>query len=187
MKTVANTVVNGIDTSAVKELLGACTEDPSRAQTHWNVLTSWKGGTRSDTRVSFYEIGGERIEKDFTISVDEPLELGGTNRYPNPQETLLAALNACMTAHYSIAAAMNGVKLEELTIETQGDIDIRGFLGIDPAVKPGYDSLSYRVTMKGDGTPEQFREIHDVVTRLSPNRFNVSEAIRLEGELVVAE
>lgn len=185
MQATKKSVINGIDTEAVKDLLGACTDNAANAQTHWHVVSKWKGGTRSDTHVGYYEIGGQRVEKDFTLRVDEPLELGGTNQYANPQETLLAALNACMIAHYSIAAAMTGVKLEELSIETQGDIDIRGFLGIDSSVKPGYDSLSYRVTMKGDGTPEQFRAIHDTVSRLSPNRFNVANAIRLEGELVV--
>jgi len=185
MQTTRNDIINGIDRNAVKGLLEACTEDGANAQTHWHVLTSWKGGTRSDTKVSFYEAGGQRIDKDFTIRVDEPLELGGTNQFANPQEVLLAAMNACMTAHYSIAAAMKGVRLEKLTIETQGDIDLRGFLGIDPDIKPGYESLSYKVTMKGEGTPEQFREVHETVTRFSPNRFNLASAIRLEGELVV--
>ena len=154
MQAIQNDIVNGIDRDAVKGLLTAITEDERKGQTHWHVLTTWKGGTRSDTRASYYEIGGQRVPKDFTIRVDEPLELGGSNQYANPQEVLLAAMNACMTAHYSIAAAMKGVALEELTIETQGDIDLRGFLGIDPDVAPGYESLSYRVTMKGDGTPE---------------------------------
>jgi uncharacterized OsmC-like protein len=130
-------------------------------------------------------IGGETVEKDFLISVDEPLELGGTNQFANPQETLLAAVNACMTAHYAIAASMHGVELQELRIETEGDIDLRGFLGIDTGVKPGYDELRYTVHMKGDGTPEQYRAIHETVSAFSPNRFNMTSAIRMEGELVV--
>ncbi|MEX1024880.1 MAG: OsmC family protein [Planctomycetota bacterium] len=185
METTKQTILNGIDTEAVKSLLGACANDAKNAQTHWHVLSQWKGGTRSDAKVDYYEIGGQRVAKDFTIPVDEPLELGGTNQFANPQETLLAALNACMIAHYSIAAAMKGVALEELSIETEGDIDIRGFLGLEPSVKPGYDSLSYRVRMKGDGTREQFEEIHDIVSQLSPNRFNIANPIRLEGELIV--
>jgi uncharacterized OsmC-like protein len=187
MQSTKNPVLNGIDTAAVRALARSCTEDAASAKTHWHVFTSWKGGTRSDTEVRHYEIGGERIKKDFVIRVDEPLELGGTNQFANPQETLLAALNACMVAHYSIAAALTGVSLDELTIETEGDIDLRGFLGIDPEVKPGYDSLSYRVTMQGDGSPEQFQAIHDLVTRLSPNRFNIANTIRLQGELVLGQ
>ena len=73
------------------------------------------------------------MQKDFTIRVDEPLELCGTNQFPNPQEYLLAALNACMIVGYVAACALEGITLQELRIETSGDIDLRGFLGLDPA------------------------------------------------------
>jgi len=182
--TTKSTVINGIDTEAVRQLLGAVSADPAKGATRWQVVSRWQGGTRSDTQVSQYMIGGETVEKDFLIRVDEPLELGGTNQYANPQETLLAAVNACMIAHYSIAAAMHGVTLEELRIETEGDIDLRGFLGIDPAVKAGYDALQYTVFMKGDGTQEQYDAIHATVSAFSPNRFNMANAIRMEGRLV---
>jgi hypothetical protein len=36
------------------------------------------------------------------------------------------------------------------------EIDLRGFLGIDPAVPPGYETLSYTVSIKGAGTKKQF-------------------------------
>ncbi|MFO7714374.1 OsmC family protein [Desulfosarcina sp.] len=92
---------------------------------------------------SQYRIGGQSVKKDITIATDEPLELGGTNTHANPQETLMAALNACMTVGYAVGCAMEGIELEELRIETQGDIDLRGFLGLDPNVKPGYDEIHY--------------------------------------------
>src|SRR3546814_6351849 len=76
---------------------------------------------------------------------------------------LLAALNACMMVGYVAQCALRGIVLESLDIETQGDIDLRGFLGLDPRVAPGYESLSYTVRIKGDGTPEQFAEIHEAV------------------------
>ena len=53
------------------------------------------------------------------------------------------------------------------------------------SVRPGYESIQYTVRIKGDGTPEQFRQIHDTVCRTSPNYFNVSRPIRLDAELVV--
>jgi hypothetical protein len=74
-------VINGIDTEGVKSLIGHVAKDPANAMTHWHVSSSWKGGTRSDTKVSGYGFGKEQIKKDFTISVDEPTELGGTNQF----------------------------------------------------------------------------------------------------------
>jgi hypothetical protein len=38
--------------------------------------------------------------------------------------------------------------LKSLAIETDGAIDLRGLLGIDPAVPPGYEKLSYTVLSK---------------------------------------
>jgi uncharacterized OsmC-like protein len=181
----ASPILNGIDTEALRGAVEAITKDPAKGMTHWEVTTHWRGGTRSDTRATRYVIGGEEVKKDFTIKIDEPLQLCGTNQYANPQEYLLAALNACMIVGYSACCAHEGIALEELRIETEGDIDLRGFLGIDPTVKPGYDQLRYTVHIKGNATPEQFEKIHRTVMATSPNYFNVSSAVPLKSRLVV--
>ena len=179
------TVVNGIDTAHVMEVVNQIIDDPSKAMTSWSVSTEWKGGTRSDTHVKGYVVGGEFVKKDFTLSVDEPLELGGTNLFANPQEYLLSALNACMIVGYAAACAMHGIELDELRIETEGDIDLRGFLGIDPDVAPGYEELKYTVHIRGNATPEEFQKVHEIVCATSPNRFNISRPIKLITNLVV--
>ena len=86
----------------------------------------------------------------------------------------MAALNACMTVGYVAQCAVRGIILESLEIETHGELDLRGFLGIDPAVPAGYENLSYVVRIKGSGTKEDFAEIHDAVMATSPNFYNVS-------------
>ena len=180
-----NKYINGIDTEALHATIEAISQDGSKGMTHWGVTTHWRGGTRSDTRVTGYVISGKRIAKDFTIRVDEPRELCGTNQYANPQEYLLASLNACMVVGYSAACALQGIELEELRIETEGDIDLRGFLGLDPAVKSGYEQLRYTVHIKGKGTPEQFEKVHQSVMTTSPNYFNLANAIPMQSRLVV--
>jgi uncharacterized OsmC-like protein len=177
--------LNGINTEALRATVEAVTKDAAKAMTHWEVTSYWRGGTRSDTRVKRCVIGGEEVAKDFTIKVDEPLPLCGTNQYANPQEYLLSALNACMIVGYSACCAHEGIEIEELRIETEGDIDLRGFLGIDPTVKPGYDQLRYTVHIKGNGTPEQFEKIHRTVMATSPNYFNLSSPVPLKSRLVV--
>ena len=69
--------------------------------------------------------------------------------------------------------------------DTAGELDLRGFLGIDPDVPAGYETLRYTVRLKGGGTPEQYREIHETVIRTSPNYFNMSRPIRIEAKLEV--
>jgi hypothetical protein len=90
-----------------------------------------------------------------------------------------------MMVGYVAQCALRGITLESLEIETEGDIDLRGFLGLDPGVVPGYESLSYTVRIKGDGTAEQFAEIHEAVKATSPNFYNVANAITLRPKLVV--
>lgn len=182
---IQSNVINGIDTDAVKELIGRVANNSEEGLTSWKVTTSWTGGARTATRVDGYHIGGKHIKKDFTITTDEPIELGGTNQNANPQETLMAALNACMTVGYVVGCAMEGIELEELRIETKGDIDLRGFFGLNPDVKPGYDEIHYTVHIKGNGTKEQFRKIHETVIATSPNYFNVSKPVRLTSDLVM--
>jgi hypothetical protein len=97
----------------------------------------------------------------------------------------MAALNACMTVGYVAGAAVNGITLEKLEIETQGSLDLRGFLGLDETVKPGYEALHYTVHIKGNGTRQQYEEIHKNVMRTSPNYFNLSQPIRIEANLEV--
>jgi len=80
---------------------------------------------------------------------------------------------------------MEGIVLEDLHIETTGDIDLRGFLGLDENVKPGYDELKYTVHIKGDGTPEQFQKVHEIVSATSPNRFNIGNPIKLNSKLMI--
>lgn len=179
-------LINGIDVDALRAKAAAIQADPALGMTRWSVTTRWMGGTRSDTRVTGYEIGGERVQRDFTIQVDEPLELCGTNQFANPQEVLLAALNACMTVGYVAACALEGIVLKGLSIETSGDIDLRGFLGLEEAVKPGYDELVYTVRLQADATPAQLERVHDIVCRTSPNRFNVSQPIALRSRLVTS-
>jgi uncharacterized OsmC-like protein len=184
-KTVEPTIVNGINVDDLFALIGGVKRDAAKAATNWRVTTTWEGQTRSRAQVEGFEIGGERVPRRFSIDIDEPSELGGTNRFANPQEHLLAALNACMIVGYAAQCAVRGITLESLKIETEGQIDLRGFLGLDPAVPPGYESLSYTVRIKGSGTKAEFAEIHEAVMATSPNFYNVSRPVTLKPTLVV--
>lgn len=177
--------LNGLDLEALGTFVEEIKNDGSKGFVRFNVTSSWKGQTRSEARVQSYTINGEEIPRSFSIAADEPLELLGENTAPNPQELLMAAFNACIMVGYVANAAIMGVKLEDVQIETTGELNLRGFLGIDAAVKPGYDSISYVVRLKGDGSPEQFAAIHENVRKTSPNYFNIASPVRIDSEMVV--
>jgi uncharacterized OsmC-like protein len=179
------TIVNGVNVDDLFALIEGVRKDAARGKTSWRVTTTWQGQARSRGQVEGFGMGGEQVSRRFSIDIDEPCELGGSNRFANPQEHLLAALNACMMVGYVAQCAVRGVTLESLEIETDGEIDLRGFLGIDPAVLPGYETLSYTVRIKGSGTKEEFAEIHEAVMATSPNFYNVSRPVTLKPSLVV--
>lgn len=178
-------VVNGLNVDDLFALIEGVKEDVSKATTSWRVATSWQGQTRTRAEVEGFSIGGQDVSRRFTIDIDEPCELGGSNKFANPQEHLIAALNACIAVGYVAQCAVRGITLESLQIETEGEIDLRGFLGIDPKVANGYESLRYTVRIKGSGTSQQFAEVHDAVMATSPNVYNLANAVVLKSTLVV--
>ena len=178
-------VVNGINVDDLFALIDGVKGDAAKGKTHWRVRSAWQGQTRSRAHIDGFTIGGQYVPRQFSFDIDEPCEIGGSNRFANPQEHLLAALNACMMVGYVAQCAVRGITLEKLEIETDGEIDLRGFLGIDSAVPSGYRNLSYVVRIKGNGSKEQFAEIHKAVMATSPNFHNVSRPVDLKPTLVV--
>jgi uncharacterized OsmC-like protein len=185
LDTVKNAPVNGLDLQALGEVVEAIEKDSSKGIVTFDVTTRWAGQTRSETTVDGFTLAGERIIRSHTLVADEPFELLGADGAPNPQELLMAAFNACITVGYVAGAALKGIKLESLEIKTKGQLDLRGFLGLSDAVPPGYENIDYVVSIKGDGSPKDFAEIHETVMKTSPNYFNMSRPIKINGSLSV--
>jgi uncharacterized OsmC-like protein len=183
MLEVTTKPLNGIDLEALGHVVEAINEDPGQALAGFRVTTEWKGQTRSESRVDHYTLGGQEIARSFTIATDEPDELLGSNQAANPQELLMSAVNACMMVGYVAQASLRGVTLDSCVIETEGELDLRGFLGLGDDVPAGYRALDYTVTLKGDGSREQYEEIHQSVMATSPNYFNMARPIAMQGRL----
>ena len=178
-------VINGIDLPALGEFVERVKADPAEGILGFRVHTRWSGQTRSETTIDGYELAGQSYDRRFKIVADEPVELLGTDTAPNPQELLMAALNACMAVGYVAQAAKHGIELDTLEIETTGQLDLRGYFALDDSIPPGYRQLDYTVRIRGNGTPEQFREIHQGVMTTSPNFFNLAQPICMNGRLEV--
>ena len=176
--------LNGVDPLAVELITEDVAENPENAVAKFCVATDWTGQMKSETRVESWQIGGTAKPRDYMIRSDLPPEFLGQNTAPNPQELLMSALNACMVMGYIAAASAEGVAIEAISIETEGEIDLRGFLGLSDEVPNGYKELRQRVTVKADGTREQLQSIHEEVIERSPNYFNLSKAVRVDATLL---
>ncbi|NJR49001.1 MAG: OsmC family protein [Leptolyngbyaceae cyanobacterium CSU_1_3] len=177
--------INGIATSEVQELLAAVVEDANQGQLAFQATTSWVNGVRSVTRVKSLEWAGQSYDRDFTLTIDEPEELGGTNLGPNPQEVLLSALNACLIATFVSLCSMHSIALEKLEITSTGQLNLRGFFQLDATVFPGYQDLHWILTVKGNATPEQFQQIYEAALKASPNVWNLANPVSTRPELQV--
>ena len=82
--------LNGIDTEALKQVMGQISKDPSLGKLKFQVTTTWKGTTKTETVVQGYEIGGQKVRRIHTFVIDEPTELLGEDTAANPQEYLMA-------------------------------------------------------------------------------------------------
>jgi uncharacterized OsmC-like protein len=177
--------VNGIDVDALSDVFRDVQRDPAKGMVAFRVKTVWQGRARSETTVQSCSIGGETVARNFTVVADQPEQLLGANSAINPQELLMAALNSCLVVSYVAGAAIKGVELESIEIETEGELDLRGFYGIGRDVSPGCETIRYTVFIKGDGTEQEFREIHETAMTTAPNFFNIARPVKLEPTLVV--
>lgn len=178
--------LNGIDLEALRRTVDAIRADPRLGKAVFRAETRWIGKLASESKFERWTLGGQDLPIDFTVRIDEPDELMGQGRSPNPQMILMAAANSCMLNTYVAAATVMGVKLDELAVESEGELDLRGFLGIDPAVPSGYGEIRVTFRVRGDGTPEQFEKMLELVRRQSPNYDNLTHEIRVDAQVQVA-
>jgi uncharacterized OsmC-like protein len=183
--TAVSTPPNDLDPDALAAAVAGIAENPALGAIAFRARTSWQGRLRSVTEIDGHDLAGQRFARSHRIASDEPLEVFGTDTAPNPQDLLLAALNACMMVGFVVGASTRGIQLESLSIESSIALDLRGVFGIDPSIAPGADRIRYIVRVKGNGTREQFEEIHRDVMATSPNRWHLTVAIPLEPELVI--
>ena len=148
-----------------------------RGETIWQARTHWKGGFKSEAIIESYG-------RNFTIPMDEPTVLGGSDTAPNMVEVVLGAYGCCLTTGYVLNAAQRGIELEGVDIQLKGCLNLRGFLSLSDEVPPGYKSIEVEVTLKAPkATLEQLRELHYLVVKTSPVGDIISRPLEVSTRL----
>jgi uncharacterized OsmC-like protein len=176
---------NGVDTATLFATLDAVKQAPAAARFQFRAHNQWVSGTRNRTTIAdYYGVGEERAhERTFVFDADHPAVLVGQDHGPTPAEFLLQALAACLTAGLANIAAARKITLTEVRSTITGDIDLNGILGLNPAVRNGYQQITVRFTIKGDAPASQLRElvdqsrarsaVYDVITNGAPVAIEV--------------
>lgn len=151
---------NGVDTATLFATIAAVREQPEAGAFQFRTITEWVSGTHSRGRFpGFYGAGLEHTHAvpgagDTVIDADHPAVLVGRDRGPTPAELLLNALGACLTAGLGNIAAARGIELHSVTCRVEGDIDLRGILGIDRDVRNGFSAVRVSFEVDGDASAE---------------------------------
>jgi len=173
------TIVNGVDLDRLSGTIDAVTADPALARFEFRARNHWIDGGYSRTTIKdFYGAGQEDTTRTepYTVDSDEPPVLLGQNRAPNTVEYVLHALAACVSGTIAYHAAARGIALDGLETTIEGDLDLRGFLGLDGSVRPGYEQIRVTIKAAGDFDDNQFAELASLV-RYSPVRDIVSNPV----------
>lgn len=153
--------LNGVDTPTLFATIDAVKGQPGLAAFRFTATNRWLKGTHSRSRIeTFSGAGGEhRHTGAIDFDADHPAVLVGADNAPTPVEFLLHALAACITSGIGNIAAARGVKLTEVESRIEGDIDLRGILGISDQVRNGYSGIRVHFRIAGDAPAEKLQAI----------------------------
>eukprot|EP00750_Incisomonas_marina_P015449 INCI18288.1.p1 GENE.INCI18288.1~~INCI18288.1.p1 ORF type:complete len:210 (+),score=42.73 INCI18288.1:96-725(+) len=151
-----------VDDAPTAEDLGALQDafraDSNAAQATFSSSSALTTGLRSTIT----------IRDRFTIDVDEPKGLGGTDTAPNPVEILLGSLGSCQEITYKAYAQALGLNVSKVSVDLDGEIDLRGFLGVDPNVRPGFHTIRGTVNIQSTATDEELQNLKSIVDAHCP-------------------
>jgi len=77
--------------------------------------------------------------------------VGGEGTAPCSGDLLLGALAACAQVTCQMVAASSGIETTKIEVTANGELDLRGTLGIDREVPVGFDRITLRFDVEGAG------------------------------------
>jgi uncharacterized OsmC-like protein len=126
-------------------------------------------------------------EGEWKIVSDQPKNTGGKEAGPGPGFLGRGALGACLAQGYAIIFAQRELTFHSINIEVQGDTDMRGFLGMDDSIPPGYQQIRYRVNIESEEDKDTILAAIEHADRHSPWLYNVKTALDVDREITIKQ
>ena len=176
--------LNGVDVGALNETVEAIKGKPDLAKFRFRAENKWVDCGRNKTTIKgFYGAGEEHTHKTpFVLDADEPEALLGGGTAAGPGDFVLVALASCIATSVAYHAAARGISVESVESSLEGNIDLRGFLGLSEETHNGFEDISVKLKIKSDASPEQLEELAnlspvlDTLTRAVPVKINVEKS-----------
>jgi uncharacterized OsmC-like protein len=144
---------------------------PEMAKVTFSVKSEWNGGFSVTSSSKAFRIGGQNIDRntEYRMQYDFPDQLSGEGRGPTVCEGCMGSLAACLTQTIVAHATSRGIQIDSISIDIEGDVDLRGFTGISNEVRPGAQQFRVNVNIKSDtASVEQINELREIGKRFSP-------------------
>lgn len=154
----------------VEGFTSALTASPEAGTITPKVTTQHEPGTATTVKV-------QAGPHHFVI--DEPETLGGANTGANPVEHLLASLATCQVITYQVWAAKLGIEVDTIEVDAQGDLDVRGFFGVDDSVPAGFSTIRTTVRITGPESTERYAELSAAVESHCPVGDTLTRSIAI--------
>lgn len=171
------TIINGVNVTALGETIDAIGANTEIADFQFRATNKWMGGDHNRTTIQgFRGACAEQVHTNGPFCVDnaEPPVLLGEGAAPNPVEFVLHALAGCLTTSVVYHAAARGIAIGSVRSEVEGDLDLRGFLGMSDEVRKGFHAIRVTLHIKSDATVEdvmeltKFSPVYDIVSKSLP-------------------
>jgi uncharacterized OsmC-like protein len=163
-------IINGVNVDMLFDTIETIKKEPDLAKFRFRVKNRWiRAGHNRTTIKEFF--GVQKViehENPFELDAGEHFVLLSKDEGPNPVEYLLTALAGCLTSSLIYHAAAKGLEVRGVESRLEGEIDLRGFLGIDPNVPVGYKNIRVRFTIDADIPNEQKEELIRTAQKYSP-------------------
>jgi uncharacterized OsmC-like protein len=114
--------------------------------------------------------------RGVAVTIDEPIERGGTNLGPAPTETLVASLIGCTNVIAHKCAAKHGVRFEKMTIDAEATFDRRGVV-LEEQVDLPFPRILLTIRVWTDADAERLALVQEDLRRFCP----VSAVLRRAG------
>jgi uncharacterized OsmC-like protein len=173
------TITNGVDLARLTDTIEAVKVSPELGRFQFRIQNRWIDCGENRSEVQPFTAGGKVLKHRtaLTLLADEPDSLLGTDRGANPVEHLLHALASCVTTSMVYHAAARNIPVERVESTLEGDLDLRGFLGLAPNVRKGYQGIRLKIRIKADISDEQFQELISLGPNFSPVYDSVTNGV----------
>jgi uncharacterized OsmC-like protein len=176
---------NGVNVVQLLNTIDQINYNPEVATFSYRAGNTWLGGTRSEAVVKDY-YGALKEETDREpqiIDMDEVPDLLGDGKEVSPEELLLVALSGCFTKTLVTKAASRDIDLKGVKSWYEGDIDMRGSLGMADDVDPGYQSIHISLVIDADIPVDKKQELVDLAMKYSPVYNTIKKSVLITVEL----